>query len=382
MNILHIIYSLNIGGAEKTLIKLVVNDKKNNHIIVTLTTDNEFIKCLESNKIRVYNLDISFSLKRLIKCFKSLVNIIESERIDLIHTWMYNSDLIGSIISLITSKPIIWCIRNGKLNIKSSSVGSLIWRCTLIPISYFVPIRIISCSHSAKNIHTNIGYSRNQHIIIENGIDTNEFKPERIDNDNSNKMLENFNDNTILFALPARLDPQKNHKLIFKAIKYIKDQNLTNFDFKILLAGRGIEYPNLKSIFKSVFLDVEDFIYCCGEIKDMSYFYNSIKYLLLTSSYGEAFPNVLAEAMSCGIPCISTDVGDAKRIIGDTGWIVKSNNTIDLAEAIISSITICNSDYEIKSKKARERIVNYYSLQKMIASYQSSYDFIYNSIYK
>ena len=111
-----------------------------------------------------------------------------------------------------------------------------------------------------------------------------------------------------------------------------------------------------------------------NEIKDMPKFYNSIDVNVLTSSFGEAFPNVLAEAMSCETPCLSTDIGDSKKIISDTGWIINQNDKKMFCDAILKI-------YDLKFKfpekwekiryKSRLRIVSNFSQDKMIDNYNN-----------
>ena len=91
---------------------------------------------------------------------------------------------------------------------------------------------------------------------------------------------------------------------------------------------------------------------------------------ILASEYGEAFPNVVAEAMASGTPCVVTDVGDSSLIVGKTGWTVKTRNSKLLAYSIMKAIKKSKSkEWDFQCKTARNRIVNKFTMEKMINNY-------------
>jgi glycosyltransferase involved in cell wall biosynthesis len=85
----------------------------------------------------------------------------------------------------------------------------------------------------------------------------------------------------------------------------------------------------------------------------------------LSSSLGEGFSNSIAEAMSCGVPCVVTDVGDSALIVGATGVMVRPNNPDDLVRRITE---ILQQDYKALGEKSRQRIIERFSINTMVNS--------------
>jgi glycosyltransferase involved in cell wall biosynthesis len=119
---------------------------------------------------------------------------------------------------------------------------------------------------------------------------------------------------------------------------------------------------------------LENLIICLGPQEDITDTYNVIDVHVLSSG-SESFGNVTAEALSCSIPCIMTDVGEAHKILNDIGWIVPPRNFIKLSDAILAVYNeYKNSEkWNLLKFSCRERIIANYSIDKMIKSYNSTW---------
>ena len=91
------------------------------------------------------------------------------------------------------------------------------------------------------------------------------------------------------------------------------------------------------------------------------------------SKCGESFPNVLAEAMLCGTPCVTTDVGAAAVIIGDTGLVIPSGQTACLMKAWGRMANLSARSHQSLGASARRRILEHFSLDEIARRYADTY---------
>jgi glycosyltransferase involved in cell wall biosynthesis len=175
-----------------------------------------------------------------------------------------------------------------------------------------------------------------------------------------------LDDSVPLIGIVARWHPDKDHRTFLQSLEIV----LQSFPkTRVLLVGSGMEANNEELVELLDEYEVREECLLLGQRNDIPALMNAIDLHVLSSST-EAFPNVLAEAMSCGTPCVSTDVGDAKEIVGDTGWVVPRRAPVELAEALIDAVgSLYSPSFEERRKSARERIVSKFSIESMIDAF-------------
>lgn len=94
---------------------------------------------------------------------------------------------------------------------------------------------------------------------------------------------------------------------------------------------------------------------------------------LLLPSKSEGFPNVIGEAMAIGVPCITSDVGDCREIISNTGYIIEEIETINLTNALLKYIELSKDTKNSLSINARKRILDNYSISAIVKMYDHIY---------
>lgn len=353
MKILHVITGFSaIGGAEMMLCRLIKSLPEEEHHVISLMHINyeifkDTLKYCDSNVALEWNgLN---TLKVILKLRKS----IELLNPDVIQGWMYHANTLTSLSVIgLTRKPkVVWGIHHSLASPKDESISTKIALILSKALSK-QPDAIVHCAHSSKQQHGDFGFQNaNQHVIA-NGVSLDKFQPS----------LELHQ--PIIIGFAGRYHTAKGYPYLFETMGLLKDQQII---FKIAGAGAILENKEVKNLFEQYQLD-ERKVQLLGQVSDMPEFYNSIDVFLMTS-ITEGFPNVLVEAMASGLPCISTDVGDAKYIVQDLGAIVPPRNAQALADAILNYIAKSDSEKTTLKQFTRQRIEQNFSIEKVSEQY-------------
>jgi glycosyltransferase involved in cell wall biosynthesis len=366
--VVHIITGLKQGGAENALYRFV-NFSKNEirHVVISLGDRGEYGDKLSLNEIEFYELRMTsrgMNLKSLIRLYRLLKKINP----DLIQTWMYHADLIGGLISKVAGFRVFWGIHNFNLKANGASLSTRIVARICSLLSWFLPEKIITVSSNSIETHKKYGYDSRKFVTIPLGYDLKEFK--FIENARNNYLLEaSIPETAFVIGCIARWDPQKDHKNLLIAFKQLSQQNSNVY---CLLFGSQINLQNsdLVNLITTCGVDPRK-VLLCGQTNSVPEIM-SIFDVHVLSSIGEAFPNVVAEAMACEIPCVVTNVGDSAKIVGDYGWVVPHSNSEKLYMALRESL-VCRANVEkwqIRKKEGRKRILQNYSLNIMVSNYK------------
>ncbi|USK33683.1 glycosyltransferase [Bacillus sp. F19] len=366
IKVIHLITGLDIGGAETMLYKLVSStDNAIFHLkVISLTDIGPVGKKINELGIPVISLGMKNGVPNPIFLFK-LIRILRREKPDLLQTWMYHSDLIGFIAGKIAKvSKIVWGIRHSNLNLDENKKSTILIAKVCSKLSKYVD-SIICCSKASVESHQEIGYDKNKMIILPNGFNLDEFRPDIHAKSRLVDLLK-VNQDDFLIGMVGRWDPLKDHQnFILTAEKISKKVN----NVKFILCGNGVTKENELLVSWIEDAGISNKTFLLGRREDISKIMPGLD-LLISSSSGEGFPNVIGEAMACEVPCVVTDVGDSAYIVGDTGLVVQPKDSNALANA---SLQLIESSLGELGYKARERIIKNFELNIVTQKFEEAY---------
>jgi glycosyltransferase involved in cell wall biosynthesis len=366
--VLHIITGLSDGGAEGVLYRLCKFDSANKHIVVSLMDEGKYGSILKDLGVDLHCLNMRQGWVTFSGVWR-LFKLIHKNKPDVVQTWMYHADLIGGVVARLAGvRLVFWNIRHTTLESGKSKKSTILVAKLCARLSGVVPIGIVCCAQEALRVHSELGYKASKMTVIGNGYDLFFFNPHETLGVTFRNEL-NIEVDTMLLGMVGRFNPQKDHFGLLKSLVILKE-SMPNFKFA--LVGRDMNISNTVLNVEIKKMDLESNVLLLDQRTDVAKVMNGLEIHVLSSSFGEAFPNVLAEAMACGTPCITTDIGDASVIVGTTGWVVPPKDPNALANAILDAIQEKTHNHQawIKRKQAcRNRIVENFGIERMVANY-------------
>lgn len=369
--IVFVISGLGTGGAEIMLLKLLerLDRIRFEPQVVSLTTLGAPGERIAALGIPVRALEMRPGLAGVLKML-TLARWLRRVRPDLVHTWMYHADLLGGLAAKLAGvKAVAWCIRNSNLDRDKTRRGTRWVVAACARMSGWLPARIVSCSEQARAVHVALGYDAEKMMVIPNGFDLARFKPDAAARVRLRTEL-GLPADTPLVGLIGRFDPQKNHAGFFVAAgALLQRQPGVHF----VLAGQGVDVANPALAVAMAHAGVAAHMHLLGLRDDMPMVMAALDVLASSSSYGEAFPNVLGEAMACGVPCAATDVGDSAYIVGDTGRVVASGDMVGLAHALVDILQLPAAERLALGESARTRVATNFEIGHITRQYEAFY---------
>lgn len=294
-----------------------------------------------------------------------LVWQLRRERPDIIQTWLYHADVFGLAATKLARlpTPVLWNIRCSERHSKMADIGGPIlarWSA--------MPAAVIVNSYAGKQVHERHGYAPRRWEVIPNGFDTSVFAP-NLETRQRVRAELGFSERDLLIAHVARYHRLKDQPTLLRAARRVIERVPTAH---FIMIGRGVTWdnPELREFNTPA---LRGRVRMLGERSDIPALLMGAD-VGVSSSCSEGFANAIGEAMSTGLPCVVTDVGDSGVIVGDTGLIVPPRDPERLADGLLSVLRMSSQERALLGRNARERIEREYSLRVVVDRYATLYE--------
>lgn len=368
IKIAHISTSLETGGAEVQLLRLLDKlDKKTFEMIVISLHEETYL----ADQVRDLGIPVhSLTLKESPLNIRQAYKILKEFNPDVIHGTMYEGGVVGTLFNKFLPKkpPVIWTVHEGLEHYRQEPLRKQIQLRVWSLISN-LPDCMMYVSHLNAEQHLAWGFKNRKALVITNGVDTKRFKPNPVARKAIRKSLY-IPDESFVIGITARFHPVKNHVGFINAAGILSK---IHPDVHYMMVGTNIDEDNKELTDVIAKHGLQKRVHLLGNRDDIPDIVNAYDVAALTS-LGEAFPLTLGEAMATSVPCVATNVGDNKFIIKDTGRIVPAADDEALAAAWQELVEMDKADLKKLGEAAYQRTLEKFTLEQQVKQHEELYE--------
>ncbi len=340
-----VVTGLGVGGAEVQLLRLAsaLDREKFESIVMPLGGGEALLPQFESAGVRVVRRSLA---------------ALRDFRPDLVQGWMYHGNLAASLYRpmLPGRPPLLWSVRGlNATEYEPRWASRLAFRaCDWLSRT---PRWIVNNSLASAMVHEAVcGYPSDRRVIIPNGFDIDEFQPRPGASAELRQRL-GVSATTPVVGWIGRNHPDKDVGNFQQAAVRLLALGI---DAHFVLAGEGLPVVNDRHFTN------------LGPVPGVAALLPAFD-LVVSSSLRENFPNAIGEAMSCGVPCVATDVGDCAAVLGDTGEVAPARDAVALAQAMKRMLSLQPAESTALGARARQRIADHYALPAIARRFEALY---------
>jgi len=372
--ITHLIVRLDTGGAETSLLRLITGTQgKLAHQVICFGPPTALGQKIENLGVRVSWLDYRRSGPWVLwQAFK----LLRRQPPDILQGWMYYGNVLASFLAWCLPRTaaaetvparvkVAWNVRNA---IVEPGNDSWMIRSAIACSRWCHPDLVIYNSFAGQQAHQGMSL-RGRQVVVPNGIDLTEFVPDtKIRDEVRSKHHRSFD---TWVGVIARWHKGKGIREYLEAVKLLRQKDAPA---RFFLAGNGLtlDNPEFAVLLKDVGLAPCD-LDLLGPIANVARFLPAVD-LLVLPSLREGTPNILLEAMACGVNTVATIVGDAARIVQSPARQVIPGDVQDLAAKISASMVESDQSREARIKQERDFLASNYNAPICMQAYSDHYD--------
>lgn len=362
---------LDLGGAEVALLALLqqLDRTRFEPSVVSLTSVGVIGPRIAALGVPVTAIGLRARPVALGSGLARLVRQLRREQPDVVQTWMYHADLLGGLAARGAGiDKVVWCLHSSDPAPGVNKRATVAVARLCAGLSARVPRAVVSVSHAARDVHRRLGYRARRFPVIGNGVDITRFAPDPAAGAWLRETLD-LPPAAPLVLHVGRFHPQKNHLGLLRAAARVHHARP---DVHFVLAGKDVTLDNPALGPAIAAAGLGGVVHCLGPRDDAPRLMAGSD-LLVLSSRSEASPLVLCEALASGIPCVTTDVGDARAMVADCGRTVAPGDDEALAAALLEMLALAQAERAALAQRSRQRALTHFDIRDMARAYENLY---------